>query len=271
MNKQNEETIDEKEIMHEKVKQANKEFYDIVSTSYEHIDGKRDATTEQWITKKLRKISEDIDPSATSNAKKGEKLLLDIGCGSGFIMRNAQPYFNKIVGVDISHKILVPLQKQGYLVVCADTDHLPFKKESFSMISCFAVLHHLYAYNCFFREAHSVLKKNGIFYSDHDLDHAFSKRFSPLFKLYRFFFNEEKKYKRKEKRISSELYHFTEIHNTGISTEKIIKIIQDTGFTFIQTSYHWFGLFPIVTRILRKYQITFSRANAPLVSVVARK
>lgn len=249
-----------------RVKKANKEFYDIVSNSYEQIDGKRDATTENWIAKKLKKISDDVFEDSIS-----EKSLLDLGCGSGFIMRNANHYFNKVVGVDISHKILIPLRKQGYLVVCADTDHLPFKENSFSVVTCFAVLHHLFTYEGLFKETKRVLKKNGLFYSDHDLDKAFSKRFFIPLKMYRFFFDEEKKYRKKESKISSELYHFTEIHNKGISTKHIIKVVQGVGFTFIRTSYHWFGLFPIITKVLMKCKLTFSRGNAPLVSIIARK
>lgn len=246
-----------------KVKKANKEFYDIVSTSYEKIDGKRDATAEAWIAAKLHKISETIDEKPIS--------LLDIGCGSGFIMRNAMSSFQKIVGVDISHKILIPLQKQGYMVVCADTEHLPFKENSFSVVSCFAVLHHLYDYGRLFQESFRILKKDGIFYSDHDLDKAFSKKFSVLFKLYRFLFDEEKKYRKKEKKISAELYHYTEIHNTGVPTQKIITAAENSGFASVQPSYHWLGLFPIITRMLRKYKISFSKGNAPLVSIIARK
>lgn len=246
-----------------KVKKANKDFYDIVSNSYEQIDGKRDATAEAWIAAKLHKIRRNFDEQPHA--------LLDVGCGSGFVMRNAMPSFQKVVGIDLSHKILVPLQKQGYMVVCADTDYLPFKEKSFSVVSCFAVLHHLYAHEGLLQESFRILKRDGIFYSDHDLDKAFSKKFSVLFKFYRFLFNEEKKYRKKEKMISTELYHYTEIHNTGVLTKNIIAAAKSSGFAVVELSYHWLGLFPIVTRILRKYKTRFSKGNAPLVSIIAKK
>jgi ubiquinone/menaquinone biosynthesis C-methylase UbiE len=249
-----------------KVKNANKEFYDLVSNSYEKIDGKRAATTEKWISGKLKRISEDgLDGNSS------EKSLLDIGCGTGFIMRNANPYFKKRVGVDISHKILVPLQKQGYMVVCADTDHLPFKENSFSVVTCFAVLHHLYSYDKIIPEIYRSMKKGGIFYSDHDLDENFAKRFSLFMHVYRAICNEEKKYRKANKKITSELYHFTEIHHRGISQEKIQALLQKE-FKHVYTYYHWLGLFPLLTKILLTFKIRpFQQGNAPLVSFVARK
>ncbi len=250
-------------ILH-KVKKSNQQFYDIISDSYETVDGKRDKTTIQWITKKLKHIQ---------HASQGETLL-DIGCGSGFILRYAQPYYKTIVGVDISFTILKSLRQQGHLVVCADSDYLPFKDGSFSTISCFAVLHHLYAYHLLTQEAYRILKKNGIFYSDHDLDKYFEKRFRVLMLLYRTLFNEEKKYLKANTALTSELYHFTEIHHKGIKTENISNLFQRQGFRTVKVTYHWFGLFPIITGLcffLGMNSLRFRRGNAPLASIVATK
>lgn len=247
----------------EKVKKANKTFYNIIADSYEKIDGKRDKTTTEWISSKLRDLSSSLQTK--------KKIVLDIGCGSGFIMRNALPFFDYIIGVDISHKILIPLKNQGYAVVCADIDYLPFKKESFDMITCFAVLHHIFIYETFFSECFRVLKNNGIFYSDHDLDSIFRKRFSFFINIYRFFFNEERKYNSKEKKVTHELYKFTEIHHNGIPTRLIKVIMQNNGFKDIHISYHWKGLFSCLTKFLEKYHFMSSCGNAPLVAFEAKK
>ncbi len=249
-------------ILLNKVKKSNQLFYDIISDSYETVDGKRDKTTIQWIFRKLK---------ALQRATNGETLL-DIGCGSGFILRYAQPYFKTVVGVDISFEILKNLHKQRYLVVCADVDHLPFKKDSFSVVSCFAVLHHLYAYSALAQETYRILKTGGIFYSDHDLDKKFEKRFRPLMRLYRTFFNEKKKYLHANSNITSELYHFTEIHHTGIKTDQITQLLKKQKFSQVIPFYHWFGLFPLLTRFCLFFNIrSFRRGNAPLASIIAKK
>lgn len=245
-----------------KVKKANQKFYNTISESYEIIDGKRDQTAIKWISKKLKRIQKISEG----------KILLDIGCGSGFILRNAQPYFRTVVGMDISFEILKKLRKEGNLVVCADVDHLPFKNESFCAISCFAVLHHLCMYSSLTSEAFRVLKKGGVFYSDHDLDKKFEKRFRVLMKLYRTFFNEEKKYLRANSQITSEMYHFTEIHHTGIKTGEIIELLKKQKFSYVAASYHWFGLFPLLTKFCLFFEIrSLKRGNAPLASLVAKK
>lgn len=245
-----------------RVKKANKQFYDIVSDSYEYVDGKRDAVTTAWISKKLKLLQKQTHG----------KTLLDIGCGSGFILRNAQQYYKTIIGVDISLEILKTLQKQGSIVVCADNDYLPFKDNAIDTVSCFAVLHHLYSYEKLVAEIHRVLKKNGLFYSDHDLDGVFAKRFSFFMRIYRSFFNEEKKYRKANRKITSELYHFTEVHHTGINTEQIQHILQNSAFSSVQTYYHWLGLFPLLTKIFLSVGAhSFRRGNAPLVSFIARK
>ncbi len=245
-----------------RVKKANQQFYDIVSDSYEAVDGKRDRITTTWIAKKLRQLQKQTNG----------KTLLDIGCGSGFILRNAQPYYKTVIGVDISLEILKTLQKQGFLAVCADTDHLPFKDNAFDTITCFAVLHHLYTYEKLFWETHRVLKNNGLFYSDHDLDRTFARKFALPMKIYRSFFNEEKKYKHANKKITSELYHFTEVHHKGINTQHIQEILQKSAFSSVTITYHWLGLFSVLTKILLALgSCCFKQGNAPLVSFIARK
>ncbi len=245
-----------------RVKKANKQFYDIVSDSYEQVDGKRDTSTTRWISKKLQLLQKQTHG----------KTLLDVGCGSGFILRNAQSYYKTVIGVDISLEILKTLQKQGYVVVCADNDYLPFKEGIFDTITCFAVLHHLYNYEKLIPETHRVLKKGGIFYSDHDLDRTFARKFALPMKTYRFFFNEEKKYKHANKKITSELYHYTEVHHRGINTRYIQEILQNSAFSSVTTTYHWLGLFPLLTKIFLFVGVrSFRKGNAPLVSFLARK
>lgn len=246
----------------QKVKLANKQFYDIIAESYETIDGKRDTTTTQWITAKLNNLF------AECNNKKAP-LLLDIGCGSGFIVRNTPKNIQKI-GVDVSFNILLPLQKQGYLVVCADSDHLPFKEQQFNIVTCFAVLHHLYSFDTLFKETYRILKNKGLFYSDHDFDEAFRKHHPIIVTIYRCLFNEEKKYKKKEQHITHDLYTHTEIHNKGVSAQKIITAAKQAGFQ-VCPSCHWQGLFPQLTRFFMKHPRLFSKGNAPFFSLIAKK
>lgn len=246
----------------QKVKLANKQFYDIIAKSYETIDGKRNKTMTAWIRAKLGNILKEFDTEPAA-------ILLDIGCGSGFILRNT-PTNVQAIGIDISFNILLSLHKQGYMVVCADSDFLPFKEQQFDIVTCFAVLHHLYSFDALFKETYRILKSKGIFYSDHDFDEAFRKHYAFLVKIYRFMFNEEKKYQKKEQRLTHHLYVHTEIHNKGVPTQKIIAAAKQAGF-HVYPSCHWLGLFSQLTDFLVKHPIKCSKGNAPLFSLIAKK
>lgn len=101
-------------------------------------------------------------------ATKGESLL-DLGCGTGFIIDIAQKYFDYIWGIDISEEMLHEIDVGKYHgSVCLEvgtTDKTPFKDKCFDVVTAYALLHHLHDIGPTLKEAQRVLKKDGIFYS----------------------------------------------------------------------------------------------------------
>lgn len=104
------------------------------------------------------------------NAQPGE-VVLDAGCGAGFIARRlARDYKAKVFGCDRSptmlsraheHETLEPL---GIIYDEADiATGLPYPSGSFDCVACVAVLIHDSPVECrsFFREAYRVLKPGG--------------------------------------------------------------------------------------------------------------
>lgn len=104
------------------------------------------------------------------DAQPGE-VVLDAGCGSGFIARRlVRDHGAVVLGCDRSptmlsrareHETLEPL---GIIYDEADiTKELPYPSESFDRIACIAVLIHDSPEECqsFFREAYQVLKYGG--------------------------------------------------------------------------------------------------------------
>lgn len=78
------------------------------------------------------------------------KSVLDLGCGDGEFVKELINKGNIAVGVD-------------YPDVDLNTDRLPFKENSFDVVTCIQVLEHLEnIHNCI-REAYYVLKKDGEF------------------------------------------------------------------------------------------------------------
>ncbi len=74
--------------------------------------------------------------------------VLDVGCGSGLFFSNITCKAQTVVGVDVSHKLLLKAKTQAkplgnVHVVQADADHLPFKPAVFDAIFSFTVLQNM--------------------------------------------------------------------------------------------------------------------------------
>lgn len=242
-----------------RVKAANKLFYNTVADVYEKVDGRRSEEVILWLNDIARNLS---------NSTGGESLL-DIGCGSGVLMKAGGRHFKHIFGIDISSNILKCIDTPSDGLVCGDLAFLPFKNESFDAISCFAVLHHIYDHTSIFKEAHRVLKKGGILYTDHDMDAAFMKRFNLPMMVYRNLFNMKKRYLKEKRELKRELYDLSEIHASGIDSGRVVKQLKEIGFVEIKQQYHWFGLNKVINKIIGKK--LFQRGFAPLISIIARK
>ena len=86
-------------------------------------------------------------------------LILDNGCGTGTLMEFLPT--NDIVGFDISSGMLNKAKKRMNIFVRGDSQRLPFKDETFNIIVCRALLHHLPDTKEGVTEMQRVLKKNG--------------------------------------------------------------------------------------------------------------
>lgn len=248
--------MEQRKVTEQHVKAANRDFYEAVAERYEEIDGRRSSTLEVWLSKNLSAIRQRAPGGS----------LLDIGTGSGFVTRCAGGLFVFRIGIDLSSRILVANRTAFDFGVTGDTDNLPFTDNSFDVVTCFAVLHHLYAFENLVSEVARVLKPGGVFYSDHDLDWAFRKRFRVPLMLYRGLHNARSKYQEISSVITPELYRLTEWQEDGIDSHGLIQLLEQAGFT-VETNFHWFGLSPFTDRLFGKEPWT--KGWAPLVSLVA--
>jgi malonyl-CoA O-methyltransferase len=83
------------------------------------------------------------------NTQKAEyNNVLDVGCGSGLFFSNIADKAQTVVGVDVTHKLLLKAKTQAkpfgnVHVVQADADHLPFKAEIFDVVFSFTMLQNM--------------------------------------------------------------------------------------------------------------------------------
>jgi ubiquinone/menaquinone biosynthesis C-methylase UbiE len=240
------------------VKAANQKLYDAVADKYERLDGRRNAQMDMWLSNTLTELRKK-----TSGGR-----LLDLGTGSGLVARCAKGVFSEITGIDLSCRILKLNRSVLDYPIVADVDFLPFSDGRFDMITCFAVLHHLFDFNQLAAEAARVIGPGGIFYCDHDLDIDFCRRFALPLMLYRKFHNAQKKYRNASDEISEELYTLTEYGENGIDSFSITRLFRENGF-YVTHGFHWFGLNRITDCAFKAK--TYRRGFAPLFRMVAVK
>ena len=96
---------------------------------------------------------------------KGGKIL-DIGCAgsSGFMHRIIikKKKSSEVIGLDINSNNLKKLKGLSSELILADTEHLPFKSESFDCIYMGELIEHFWSAQELLNEANRVLKPGGI-------------------------------------------------------------------------------------------------------------
>ncbi len=87
--------------------------------------------------------------------------LLDIGCGSGSLLRHAKRWF-KCEGVEPSAGAATECRKQGLEVTNGFFEDVDLPAESYDVVTMYAVLEHVYDPVKVLSKANHILKPNGI-------------------------------------------------------------------------------------------------------------
>jgi len=148
-----EEFSGQRDDRHSEVTNANLLYHDMIAEHYEEDES-------------LAGSHEGIVHSISLNGE--NSLLLDLGCGTGNVLKFGRRFFKEAVGVDLSLNMLRIAKSRGSEVIQADALKLPVVSEIFDCVSCFSVVHHIYDQRPFLREIHRVLKKGGRLYTDWD-------------------------------------------------------------------------------------------------------
>ena len=145
--------------MNRKINEANIEDHSKMADSY-HTEPHFRPENQEKVRKRIIKLQKKV------NAKN----LLDVGCGTGFILNIAKDLFEDLRGVDATQAMLdkVDLSSGNITLYNKLAQELPFEDRSFDMASSYAFLHHLENYADVLEEVFRVLKKGGLYYIDLD-------------------------------------------------------------------------------------------------------
>lgn len=93
--------------------------------------------------------------------------LLDLGCGTGFIIDLVHDLVADVVGVDVTPAMMAQVEPYPNVTLCrSQAECVPFDAHSFDVVSAYSFLDHLDDYRTVLGEAFRVLKPGGVFYAD---------------------------------------------------------------------------------------------------------
>jgi ubiquinone/menaquinone biosynthesis C-methylase UbiE len=181
--------------------------------------------------------------------------LLDLGCGTGFIINIAKKYVRRIVGVDVTQPMLDRVDLSGEArieLVNHDTGTYPVVPGSFRLVTAYSFLHHLAELGDTFSTAARALTSGGKFYADLDPNFYF---WESIYKL-----NREGNYHPLLRReieavtlkaeeieakygVPSEVFNHAEFGKDisgGFKEELLREELTEAGFRQVEFHYQWF-------------------------------
>ena len=203
---------------------------------------------------KVRRIlSEIIAKSPVQDKSK----LLDIGCGTGFIVHLVVDLVAEVHGIDITEDMMsqIDLTKGNITLTKAQAENIPYENNTFDIVTAYSFLDHLLNYKVAIKEAHRVLKDGGVFYSDLNPNKAFSKMLANI--------EVDNKKDNLPHSISREIkgmLHNGELYqeefglskevltnaepeksfNHGFDAQEVLQFAKSTGFSEVKCEFEWF-------------------------------
>jgi len=182
--------------------------------------------------------------------------LLDIGCGTGFIIGLAADLFDRIEGVDITAAMLARVPKAPHVHVQeADASRVPFESGSFDLVTAYSFFHHLQDMGAVAREAFRVLRPGGGLYIDLEPNRHFwatitsvESDITPASSM--LVRDEVESVLHTDDRVAGEyelpqdvfnLAEYNKALTGGINPEEFAELLRSTGFTRVTTTYKWFA------------------------------
>jgi ubiquinone/menaquinone biosynthesis C-methylase UbiE len=168
--------------------------------------------------------------------------LLDIGCGTGFIIDLAVDLFDDVRGIDLTPAMLAQVRaRPNVQVYTADAARLPFEADCFDVVSAYSFFHHLQDLDPVLAEVHRVLRRGGCLYVDLEPNrHFWLNAMSVRDKVG----PSTSSLARDEFGIPAEVFDLAEYNKSitgGIDPDEFTEKAERAGFGGVEVTYEWFG------------------------------
>jgi SAM-dependent methyltransferase len=181
--------------------------------------------------------------------------LLDLGCGTGFMIQIAKKLVAEIDGVDATASMLAVVDRSGPAQIRlfeGDTGSYPIEQGRYDVVTAYSFLHHLYDIRPTLATARRALRPGGVFYSDLDPNFYFwdaIKGLDPAAEYDPIVSREIGAVTAKDEEIAEKFGVSKDVFNqaeygkaiTGGFKEKDLAFeLEAAGFVDIQMQYYWF-------------------------------
>jgi ubiquinone/menaquinone biosynthesis C-methylase UbiE len=230
---------------YQKVVNANEKLHTVLASSYNETEPHFRAENIAHVDKRLSEIC----------SRTAARRLLDLGCGTGFIINIAKKYVQEIDGVDITEAMLRRVDRSGDAIVrlhLADTGSCFVKEGSYDVVTAYSFLHHLYDIEPTLRNAAKALRRDGEFYADLEPNFYFWKAikelnsydpYDPIVKREINAVIEKDADIQAQFRIDRDTFNHAEYGKSilgGFAHEKLAEQLLHAGFRDIKIFYYWF-------------------------------
>lgn len=189
-----------------------------------------------------------------ANSVQAEKLL-DLGCGTGFMIDIAKKYVSEIDGVDITQAMLDKVDQSGNCkisLIHSDTGSFEPALDSYDLVTAYSFLHHLYDIRPTLKTAYKALKSGGKFYADLDPNYYFWEDINdldrngshdPIIKreiemVSHIDENLGKRFSLNPKTIN--LAEYGKNVKGGFKEEELKELLLEAGFKSVELNYFWY-------------------------------
>lgn len=232
--------------MYQQVIDANIALHSRLASDYSTCEPHFRPENVAAVESKLRAVAERAG---------GSRRMLDLGCGTGFMIQIGRRIFSEIHGVDVTQAMLDKVDRSGPARIelfRADSGAFQPEAGSYDVVTSYSFLHHLYDCTPTLHTAHRALKPGGCYYVDLEPNFEF---WDAISKLPRDGHNdpivkreiEMVAYKdediEKQFGVSADVFNKAEYGKSvlgGFSGSALESKLKDAGFGRVELFYEWF-------------------------------
>ncbi len=230
---------------YQKVVEANIQLHSRLANEYSQCE-------PQYRPENVRRLTLDLQRVI---AESSATRVLDLGCGTGFLIDIIRPFVSHITGVDVTPAMMEKIDTSGPTsidLIHGDTGSVSLPNGTYDLVTAHSFLHHLYDITPTIETAYNALRDGGVFYSELDPNYYFWEAICSLqepSKLTPLLQREYRAVKLKDEEIEDtfgvekDIFNWAEYGKNiagGFKEEELVSRLRSVGFSSVSIKYHWF-------------------------------